>query len=140
MAEAEGEKEARVSNRELLSAINRLSDSINKLMLLFRDANASMRQELEGSNVRELAQKLDTLIMHNEDIAKGVLALLDVNEKHLPRITYESRRVVTRPISRPTHIMRPAAQPLQPAPRPMQPRAAPQLLPRPQPLPGWPSQ
>ncbi len=80
---------ADVDSEELMAAMKQLSDSINNLIVMFKTASENIISEPDALKV--VSKKLDRLVEQNEEIAKVLLLLLDVEKEHLPLITNNTR-------------------------------------------------
>lgn len=82
-------------------SIEKLSKSIDELLELFKTASEDMKSEdhhLPHENLNsmddhleKLNRKMNTLIMHNEEIAKGILVVAEMMKDHLPTINENTR-------------------------------------------------
>ncbi len=70
-------------NEDVKESIDKLTKAVENLLNLFRAASADIHAEQDAG----LGQKLDILIKQNQDIAKGILAILELHKEHLPRIS-----------------------------------------------------
>lgn len=66
----------------------RLSKSVDRLAELLKGAAAEMGEDPS----KDMVEKLDVLIKQNEDIAKALLLLLEINREHLPNISKHVER------------------------------------------------
>ncbi|GEM_PF-7108248 len=70
-------------NEDVKESIDKLTKAVESLITLFRTASADIHTEADSG----LGQKLDILIKQNQDIARGILGLLELHKEHLPRIS-----------------------------------------------------
>ncbi|MFH1052896.1 MAG: hypothetical protein V1740_00600 [Candidatus Woesearchaeota archaeon] len=66
-----------------MSSMDNLSDSINNLLALFKEAGTTMNleeheQDILTKEVVPLSQKVDKLLEHSQRIAEGIVALADM--------------------------------------------------------------
>lgn len=138
--EVKPEPKKPVTKDDMTPSIEKLTESINSLLELFRLAGEEMKADehkpqkhFDEMNIHldNLNDKMNTLIQHNEEIAKGILVVADMMKEHLPAIndnTKTTRQHVEKRIApRPMPMQRPVRRP---APPPM-PRPAPVQGPRP---------
>ncbi|MFH1398803.1 MAG: hypothetical protein ABIG95_01710 [Candidatus Woesearchaeota archaeon] len=102
-------------NDDLVSSVKQLTVSIDNLMKLFEQAGSDMRAEDHvathehmgsmNNHLGGLNEKMDQLLKHNEEIAKGILVVAEMMKEHLPEINSN-----TKPIRR---VMRPMPRPVQ---------------------------
>jgi DUF438 domain-containing protein len=78
---ADNELSADNSLKELTRAINHLTE-------LFRTAADEIKAEPEV----DIGKKLDVLIKQNEEIAKALLLIMELNREHLPNISRHVKR------------------------------------------------
>ena len=81
---------ADVDSEELMAGMQQLSKSINNLVAMFKTASENIISEPDSSKI--IIQKLDKLIKQDEEIAKSLLLLLDLEKEHLPLITSHTRQ------------------------------------------------
>jgi DUF438 domain-containing protein len=72
-------------------SMEELTNAINNLTNLFKEAAKEIKSE-EKPESSELGKKLDVLIRQNEDIARALLLLLELNREHLPNISKHVKR------------------------------------------------
>ncbi|MBI3033682.1 hypothetical protein HYY72_00810 [Candidatus Woesearchaeota archaeon] len=85
-------------NRELQDSIDKLNRTVESLISLFKTASADIHSEADS----DMGRKLDTLIKQNEDIARAMLMLLEINKEHLPKISRQAERNSRRAYIAPT--------------------------------------
>ncbi|MCX8147323.1 MAG: hypothetical protein N3D84_02550 [Candidatus Woesearchaeota archaeon] len=146
------------SGRELIRALKDLTDSINHLIALFRDAADAMRLEEKeseaiGKKLEPMLEKFNILIDQNEKIAKGIVGIAEMVKEDLAKPSRQTPviRVVPPPATstgyvypspQPTPIPpaqpSPSSPPISSAAAPMGPaQSIPSLQPRPMPeMPG----
>ncbi|MCX6706959.1 MAG: hypothetical protein NT001_02350 [Candidatus Woesearchaeota archaeon] len=71
------------SGRDIVKAMKDLTDSVNHLIALFRDAADAMKLEEKeseaiGKKLAPMLDKLNTLIDQNEKIARGIVGVADI--------------------------------------------------------------
>ncbi len=99
------------SNAELREAIERLTHVVNELTAIFKTASADIHAEADS----DLGKKMDILIRQNQDIAKALLTVLDVQNEHLQKLSERSesssrsRQAYVR--TKPAQMIRPAVIP-----------------------------
>ena len=141
-----------VVHKDISPSIEKLSKSMDNLLELFKIAGEEIKAEEHhrphehlrnmSGNLGDLNAKMDTLIRHNEEIAKGILVVAEMMQEHLPAIndnTKTTRRVVVqqpRPVQRSTQATSPPPSPMfqaeiPPGPPPYMPPK--QEMPRPAP-------
>ncbi len=76
------------SQEDLRDAIDRLTKAVQSLMDILKTASSDIHSEADN----DIGKKLDILIKQNQDIAKALLLLLDVNSEHLPKISRQAER------------------------------------------------
>lgn len=103
---------AEVDSRELMNAINELSASINSLITMFKAASGNIASEQDLS--KTISQKLDELIAQNEEIAKSMLLLIDLEREHLPLITQHTKQAAELRTPTQSHYSFRRPQPIQP--------------------------
>jgi len=88
-------KQSSPRDDSLKDSIERLTSSINEMLALFRTASTEIKAQPEPTSnalaANALADKMDTLISHNEDIAKAILLLLELSREHLPEISKHTK-------------------------------------------------
>ena len=73
-------------NDDIKESVDNLTKAVETLLNLFKTASADIHTEGDA----DLGKKLDILIKQNQDIARGILALLELHKEHLPRISQNS--------------------------------------------------
>ena len=123
-----------VKRDDISPSIEKLSYSINNLLELFTIAGEEIKAEehhkphehLSNMNMHldKLNKNMETLIRHNEEIAKGILVVAEMMKEHLPAINDNTRTtkraVMQQP--RPRDMQRSSPPPM--APPPPRPRSA----------------
>lgn len=99
------------SSASLIEAMDRLATQMSRLVHVFEQANAELYEEYSKGYHKE-SEKLDKLIVQNEKIARGVLAVADLVNTSSPG--YPLRRA---PEAQPTQGAQPAPTPEQPPQR-----------------------
>jgi len=79
--EIQGLKEQLRGKTETGDSQKTLMDSINELITVFKEATEELRKKPEPADTTSV------LIKQNEIIAKGILALADIMNEHLPQIS-----------------------------------------------------
>ncbi|MBI2133457.1 hypothetical protein HYU11_02130 [Candidatus Woesearchaeota archaeon] len=74
--------------QELKEAINDLTKVVAELIAIFKTASSDIHAEADNS----LSAKLDTLIKQNEEIARALLILIEIEGEHLPKISKQAER------------------------------------------------
>ncbi len=77
-------------HRELKEAIDRLAKVVGELILIFKTANADIHSEADNN----IGSKLDMLISQNQEIAKALLVLVEIQNEH--RISRQVEKPVRR--------------------------------------------
>ena len=82
-------------------SMEKLSKSIDELLELFKTAGEELKAEDHhvphenlnsmDEHLEKLNRKMNTLIMHNEEIAKGILVVAEMIKDHLPTINENTR-------------------------------------------------
>ena len=134
----------------LLESINRLQATMDKLLVLFENANKEIYEEYH-TGMHDNSEKINTLIEQNEKIARGMVALADMlkNTKTAspvaqpaPQPVMQAQPVQPQPVAAftfpatATSAPPPLPKPAQPEPLPfpaIQPSPAPQAIPVPVP-------
>ena len=98
-------------------SIEKLSSSINELLELFKTAGEELKSEDHhvphenlnsmDDHLEKLNRKMDTLIMHNEEVAKGILVVAEMIKDHLPIINENTRTTRAKVESAPRQPMPP---------------------------------
>lgn len=95
--------------KELLKAINRLSESMDNMTGLFQEAAEQMKleereAELIGKKLDPLFEQMNDLIEQNRKIAKGIIAVADMvkgsSSMPMPRAAPQPIRVEPSPLPR----------------------------------------
>ncbi len=80
-----------VSKEEQLQAsMDRLSYSINSLVKILDSAEKGIKTEVSMED-KTVSEKIDLLVSHNEEIARALLLLLELNREHLPKISRQTK-------------------------------------------------
>lgn len=143
-------KEA-ISEESFMKSLDSLTNSINGLMALFKEATEEMRVEEEAeetlkAKINPLMHKVQDIENENRTIAKGILAIADMIKERLPEKKPEVERITRvwreRLVPKPKIVMPPPVppRPMPPPPRPMPPLKEkpplPPIPPPPIPAPG----
>ncbi len=70
--------------------MDRLSASINGLVAILQSAEKGIKTEASMED-KTVSEKIDLLVSHNEEIARALLLLLELNREHLPKISKQTR-------------------------------------------------
>ncbi len=70
--------------------MDRLSGSINSLVAILESAEKGIKTEASMED-KTVSEKIDLLVSHNEEIARALLLLLELNREHLPKISKQTR-------------------------------------------------
>ena len=92
-----------VENDKLRSAIDTLNGTMKEFVSMIKTAADAPEQQF--------GDKLDVLIKHNEDIARGILLMLELNREHLPQIA-QSVRNYQKPMTQSHSAVQPPKTPL----------------------------
>ncbi len=96
-----GDKEKSLDNtddKSLKSSVDSLTKAINSMILLLKTAEKEVGKDQPQP---ELSKLFDKLIEQNNDIAKALVLLLEVNREHLPKIaahTEATSKMMRRPM------------------------------------------
>ncbi len=74
----------------LQASMDKLSSSINGLVKVFENAEKGVKAEASMED-RTISEKIDTLVAHNEEIARALLLILELNREHLPKISRQTK-------------------------------------------------
>ena len=80
---------------DMSGSMKELAEALNKLTNLVKASADEVKAE------PDLGRKLDVLIRQNEDMAKALLLLLEINREHLPNISKHVK--ATAEATRPRH-------------------------------------
>jgi hypothetical protein len=93
-----------VSTQEIPEA-KTLQESIEELIAVFREAVNELKNPSQSKEYKESYEiPLKVLIEQNEKIAKGILALADILNEHLPQIKENTQQVRARYIRIPVQV------------------------------------
>jgi len=97
-----------VTKEDISPSIEKLSESINNLLELFKIAGEEIKAEEHhkphehlnsiNNHLDNLNKRIDILIGHNEEIAKGILVVAEMMKEHLPAINDNTRATYRRTI------------------------------------------
>ena len=87
--------------KELRQDIKKLTGSINELLQVFSRASEMMQND----PVAQLPSKMDKLIEQNEEIARGLLLLLELHRENLPAINRHTRTTSRLNLRRPSRAL-----------------------------------
>ncbi|OGM02949.1 hypothetical protein A3K72_01765 [Candidatus Woesearchaeota archaeon RBG_13_36_6] len=119
-----------VTKQDISPSIEKLSKSIDSLLELFKLAGEDIKAEehhqpdnhLNNMNIHldNLNNKMNILIRHNEEMAKGILVVAEMMKEHLPAIN-DNTKTTMRQVMQPQMPM-PIQRPSRPAQVPKPPR------------------
>ncbi len=95
------------NNRELKEAIDNLAKVVGELIEIFKTANADIHAESDNN----IGSKLDTLISQNQEIAKAILILIEIEGEHLPKISRQVEKPKRMPFPEPMPRIAPSISP-----------------------------
>ncbi len=70
----------------LRESVDKLTRTLDTMMVMFKDASADIHSEADS----DLGKKLDILIEQNQQIARALVMLFELQKEHLPRISARS--------------------------------------------------
>lgn len=117
---ADKEKKEVSKEADLKASMDRLSASMNSLVDILKNAEKGIKTEASMED-KTVSEKIDILVSHNEEIARALLLLLELNREHLPKISRQTRitsdsseRQKTMPRQMARQQMPPSMQPYSP--------------------------
>lgn len=125
------------TSKSFMSSVSSLTNSIDSLMELFKEATEGMKfeeqaEEEVSKKIEPLLARMDDIEEQNRKIAQGIVVIADmVTEMKEKMEKKESEMPRIRPMPRPKIIMPPQPRPMPPKP----PRGPPPLRPMPPPIP-----
>lgn len=124
-----------VDQKEVISSVNSLKESIDNLLNIFKVAQEEMKMEQREQqsiehNLGPINKKLEELAKQNQELAKGLVVVADMIKEHIPKIEDEISHIkIPKMAPKPKAAPRPRPPadlpPLGPEPMPARPQAPP---------------